>query len=127
MGGRTLATKERQLAATSEAQSLSADLESGLGEMRLRFAAVGDVGTGDRPQYKVANAIMRQWQTAPFPLTLLTGDNIYLDGDIEKIQATFDRPYASLLKSGVKFYAVLGNHDFRTNRGDDGVHSRRFE
>ena len=60
-------------------------------------------------------------QAVSFPIALLTGDNIYEDGEIERINEVFECPYAALLQNGVKFYAVLGNHDFRTNQGVDEV------
>jgi acid phosphatase len=54
----------------------------------------------------------------PFPLALLAGDNIYTNGEMEKIEAVFERPYKALLQAGVKFHACLGNHDIRTANGD---------
>ncbi len=56
-----------------------------------------------------------------FDLALLAGDNIYNDGEIEKINAVFERPYQPLLKQGVKFHACLGNHDIRTDNGNPQV------
>jgi hypothetical protein len=47
---------------------------------------------------------------------LLLGDNIYPDGSISNVVAKFERPYADLLHQGVKFHAVLGNHDARHGR-----------
>lgn len=85
----------------------------------LRFIAVADTGTGARGQYDVAAAMERYRRANPFRLAVLAGDNIYNNGEIEKIQAVFERPYAPLLQSGVKFRAVLGNHDIRTNNGID--------
>ncbi len=84
----------------------------------LRFISVADTGTGDAGQYAVAEAITQYHQKNPFDLALLAGDNIYTNGEIEKIDAVFEQPYQSLLKKGVKFQAVLGNHDIRTANGD---------
>lgn len=84
----------------------------------LRFVAVADTGTGDRAQYRVAEAMTRYHQQNPFDLVVLAGDNIYTNGEIEKIGEVFERPYKSLLKQGVKFHACLGNHDIRTANGN---------
>ena len=52
-------------------------------------------------------------------LVILGGDNIYNDGSIGKVEQAFERPYRELLQAGVPFHAVLGNHDIRTNNGND--------
>ncbi|MGB3296718.1 MAG: metallophosphoesterase [Phormidesmis sp.] len=87
----------------------------------FRFIAVGDVGTGDRRQYAVAQSMNRWRSLSPFSTALLTGDNIYESGEIKRIHQVFERPYASLLSHGVKFHAVLGNHDVQTNQGEDEI------
>ncbi|MEE3716865.1 metallophosphoesterase [Tumidithrix elongata RA019] len=89
------------------------------GQPLLRFAAVADTGTGDRGQYAVAEAMAATYKQKAYPLVILGGDNIYNDGEIEKIKAVFEDPYAPLLNQGVKFHAVLGNHDIRTKNGAD--------
>lgn len=90
-------------------------------EPLFRFIAAGDVGTGERSQYAVAQSMAQRWQAFPFPLALLTGDNIYEWGDIERVKEVFEQPYADLLQRGVTFRAVLGNHDFRANQGEDQI------
>jgi acid phosphatase len=87
----------------------------------LRFVSIADTGTGTRGQYAVAKAMTRYHSQNEFNLAILAGDNIYNDGEIEKINAVFERPYQPLLKQGVKFYACLGNHDIRTDNGDPQV------
>jgi len=77
----------------------------------FRFAVLGDTGTGSRQQYEVGQQAEAYRQIFPFDTVLLLGDNLYggeKPGDFEK---KFELPYAGLLKSGVKFYAALGNHD----------------
>ncbi len=64
----------------------------------LRFVVAGDVGTGARGQYAVARAIEQRRQLSPFSTALLTGDNIYENGEIEKVSQAFEQPYANLLK-----------------------------
>ncbi|MEB3279771.1 MAG: metallophosphoesterase [Lyngbya sp.] len=87
-------------------------------EPLLRFVSVADTGTGEPEQYAVAEAITRYHQQHPFNLVILGGDNIYPNGEIERIEAVFEKPYQSLLQRGVKFQACLGNHDLRTQNGD---------
>ncbi len=84
----------------------------------LRFVATADVGSGDRNQYAVGQAMSRYHRDRPYKLALLVGDNIYTNGEMEKINAVFERPYANLLKQGVEFRAALGNHDIRFQNGD---------
>lgn len=84
----------------------------------LRFVSVADTGTGDRGQYAVAKAMTNYHSKNPYDLVVLAGDNIYTNGEMEKIGAVFERPYAPLLEKGVKFQAALGNHDIRTANGD---------
>jgi len=87
----------------------------------LRFVSVADTGTGTRSQYAVAEAMTRYHSQNPYDLAILAGDNIYNNGEIEKISAVFEQPYQSLLKQGVKFQACLGNHDIVTANGDPQV------
>jgi len=87
----------------------------------LRFMAIADTGTGAEGQYAVAEAMTQYHKQNPFNLAILAGDNIYNNGEIDKINAVFERPYQSLLQQGVKFYACLGNHDIRTANGDPQV------
>lgn len=83
----------------------------------LRFVSLADTGTGTKSQYAVAKAMTRYQSQNEFNLAILAGDNIYNHGEIEKINAVFERPYQPLLKQGVKFHACLGNHDIRTDNG----------
>lgn len=87
----------------------------------LRFISVADTGTGDRSQYAVAKAMAQYHHQRPFDLAILAGDNIYNNGEIEKIGAVFELPYQPLLQQSVKFHACLGNHDIRTDNGEPQV------
>jgi acid phosphatase len=77
----------------------------------VRFIAFGDAGTGDRAQRNLARAMAAYHQRRPFDTALMLGDNIYPDGNLADVEAKFERPYAELLRRGVIFQAVLGNHD----------------
>ncbi|PZV01341.1 MAG: metallophosphoesterase [Leptolyngbya sp.] len=92
----------------------------------LNFMAAGDVGTGAEEQHAVAQAMVQRQRLAAAAFVLLTGDNIYENGEIEKIDRVFEQPYADLLRQDVKFYAVLGNHDIRTNNGEDQLRYRGY-
>ena len=90
-------------------------------DLLLQFVSVADTGTGGEGQYSVAQSMVNYRRQNPYNLVILAGDNIYTNGEIEKINSVFERPYASLLKQGVKFYAALGNHDIRTANGEPQV------
>jgi hypothetical protein len=78
----------------------------------VKFAAIGDAGTGEGPQYDVANQMARFHATFPFDQVLLLGDNIY---GAQDLSGKFSQPYKALLDMGVMFHAALGNHDDPAN------------
>lgn len=86
-----------------------------------RFAVLADTGTGSLQQYAVGRALAQYQQKHPFDTVILAGDNIYTNGEFEKIKPVFRDPYQDLLGRGVKFYASLGNHDVRTDNGNRQV------
>jgi 3',5'-cyclic AMP phosphodiesterase CpdA len=77
----------------------------------VRFAAIGDMGTGEAPQYQVAQQMVAARQTFPFDFVIMLGDNIYGGSGPKDYEKKFEVPYKPLLGAGVKFYASLGNHD----------------
>jgi hypothetical protein len=77
----------------------------------VRFAVIGDSGTGDRPQYEVGEQMARYHASFPFDFVLMMGDNIYGSETPADMKRKFEDPYKPLLDAGVKFYACLGNHD----------------
>jgi predicted MPP superfamily phosphohydrolase len=77
----------------------------------LKFAAIGDNGTGEQPEYDVANEMERWHRRFPFDMVIMLGDNLYGSQRPVDFVQKFERPYKSLLDAGVKFYASLGNHD----------------
>jgi hypothetical protein len=82
----------------------------------VKFAAIGDNGTGDRGQYDVANQMVRFHAKFPFDRVIMLGDNIYGGQGAQDLVKKFSQPYKALLDLGVKFYASLGNHDDPINR-----------
>ena len=81
----------------------------------LKFAAIGDNGTGDQPQYDVANQMAEWHRRFAFDMVIMLGDNLYGSQGPADFVAKFERPYKPLLDAGVKFFASLGNHDKPTN------------
>ena len=77
----------------------------------VKFAAIGDNGTGETPQYEVAGQMARLHATFPFDLVIMLGDNMYGGQKPSDFVKKFETPYAPLLRAGVKFQASLGNHD----------------
>jgi len=85
---------------------------------KLRFAVIGDWGTGDSDQVGVARQMLNTHQRSPFDFVIAAGDNIYPNGSGRYFGKHFESPFAGLLKDRVNFYAVLGNHDVETGRQD---------
>ncbi len=98
----------------------------------VTYAVIGDTGTGDEAQMAVARQMVRQREKTPFDFVLMLGDNIYETGNPKYIEPRFETPYKDLLSTGVKFYAVLGNHDiikgtaFQTNYKNFNMGGQRY-
>ncbi|MEK6325446.1 MAG: metallophosphoesterase [Acidobacteriota bacterium] len=90
---------------------------------KIRFAVIGDWGTGDRHQIGVARQMFASHQRTPFDFVISAGDNIYPNGSGRYFDRNFEQPFANLLKDRVKFYAVLGNHDVDAGRQDQCQYS----
>lgn len=88
----------------------------------VKFAAIGDTGTGGRAEYEVAHELTEVHGRFPFDLVIMLGDNMYGSQEPEDFVAKFERPFKALLDSGVEFRAALGNHDRRTNRFYEPFH-----
>ena len=82
----------------------------------VKFAVIGDSGTGDPAQYQVADQMTRFHAKFAFDRVLMLGDNIYGSQGPQDFVTKFSKPYKALLDTGVKFYASLGNHDSPNNR-----------
>jgi hypothetical protein len=78
----------------------------------LRFLAVGDMGTGDAAQLRVAQAMKAVCALRGCDLVAGLGDLIYPAGpsspDDPQFDDKFEEPYAGL---DLPFWMVLGNHD----------------
>jgi hypothetical protein len=82
----------------------------------VKFAVMGDSGSGDSKQYDVANQMAQFRAKFPFDMAIMLGDNIYGGQGPTDLVKKFSQPYKALLDAGVKFYASLGNHDDPVNR-----------
>jgi 3',5'-cyclic AMP phosphodiesterase CpdA len=98
----------------------------GGGSDRLHWLATADSGSGDRQQLAVGAAMAALHGRDPADLVIMGGDNIYNEGEMTRVVAAFERPYRELLRAGVPFHAVLGNHDIRTSNGSGQLAYRGF-
>ena len=77
----------------------------------VRFAVIGDTGTGDRAQYDVGAQLAKSRAVFPFTFVIMVGDNMYGSERPQDYVRKFELPYKPLLEAKVMFYASLGNHD----------------
>src|SRR3989442_254224 len=77
----------------------------------VKIAIIGDSGTGDSAQFKVAEKLIAVRPKFPYEFVLMMGDNLYGGSAPQDFEKKFEAPYKPLLDSGMKFYASLGNHD----------------
>jgi predicted phosphodiesterase len=82
----------------------------------VRFAVIGDMGTGERPQYEVSQQMTETRKRFPFEFVIMLGDNIYGGSSPRDYDNKFTRPYKPLIDAQVNFYASLGNHDNTNER-----------
>ncbi|HWR54185.1 MAG TPA: metallophosphoesterase [Bryobacteraceae bacterium] len=112
MHRRTLFLASLALVLTASAQKqASTEAKPPAEEESLRFAVIGDSGTGDRPATETAARLAEAHHRFPFKFVLMLGDNLYGSERPQDFEKKFERPYKALLDAGVKFYAALGNHD----------------
>ena len=77
----------------------------------LRFAVIGDTGSGSSKQRDVGEMMVQYRTVFPFEFVLMMGDNLYGGEAPKDFEKKFSEPYKVLLDNKVKFYATLGNHD----------------
>jgi hypothetical protein len=82
----------------------------------VRFAVIGDTGTGTEKQYEVGRVMVSYRQAFPFDFVLMMGDNLYGSEKAVDYKKKFEDAYKPLLDDKVKFYATLGNHDESNER-----------
>ena len=110
------------LAAVEQGASPGATAQQGAGsplpnrQGSLKFAVLGDFGTGEKTQYELADQMVRLHDRFKYDFVVLVGDNLYGSERPQDFAKKFEQPYKGLLDRGVKFYASLGNHDAREQR-----------
>ncbi len=77
----------------------------------VRFAVIGDMGTGGPRQLDVGRQMAAERERFPFTFVITVGDNIYGGQSRVDFQKKFEQPYQTLINAGIPFYASLGNHD----------------
>lgn len=82
----------------------------------LRFAVIGDFGTGEQASYDLADRLWRVHRDVELDFVITVGDNLYGAERPQDFERKFEIPYKALLDDGVEFYASLGNHDSREQR-----------
>ena len=82
----------------------------------VKFAVIGDTGTGGRAQYDVGKLLNDARARFPYEFVLMMGDNMYGGEGPGDFVKKFELPYKPILDAGVKFYATLGNHDEPSQR-----------
>ena len=109
--GRLIAFASLACLAIAGAAPTAQDIVLPNNEKSVRFAVIGDSGTGGSAQIRVAERLEAARKLFPFTFTLMLGDNLYGSERPDDFVDKFERPYKALLDAGVKFYAALGNHD----------------
>ena len=81
----------------------------------IRFALIGDMGTGDDNQKRVAKSLKKIIDRDNLQFVCGMGDNIYDCGvvavDDIQFKNKFEKPYQKI-DNKIKFYMTLGNHDY---------------
>lgn len=89
---------------------------------RLRFAAVGDTGSGGRQAAAVAERMALTYSERPFGLVSLLGDIVYYGSVEDRFHDAFIRPMTPLIDADVTFELATGNHDGGLHYSDETLH-----
>ena len=84
----------------------------------IRFAVIGDWGTGGSDAQGIAKQMVQAHKRTPLDFVVAAGDNIYPNGSGRHFAKNFEQPFAQLISDRVNFHAVLGNHDVEDGRQD---------
>jgi hypothetical protein len=104
----------QRVAAAAPASALRLTLPAKPGS--LKFAAIGDTGTGTEKQKQLADVMTAYRRAFPYEFVLMMGDNMYGGEKPQDFREKFEDMYRGLLNDKVKFYASLGNHDESNQR-----------
>lgn len=77
----------------------------------VKFAVIGDSGTGSGNQYEVGKVLADARTQFPYGFVIMLGDNLYGRERPQDFVVKFEQPYRAILDAGIPFYAAIGNHD----------------
>jgi hypothetical protein len=80
-------------------------------EGSFKFAVLGNSGTGERPQYELAEQMATFHGRFKFDHVVMVGSNLIGSERPQDYTKKFEGPYKPLLDAGVKFHASLGPDD----------------
>lgn len=88
--------------------------DAGVSEPKtVRFAALGDTGTGSEKQYAVGKQLAAKCKAKGCDFVLMLGDNFYDTGVTSENDAQFKSKFEDPYKDvDAPFYITLGNHDY---------------
>src|SRR6185436_10404877 len=61
-------------------------------KIELKFAIIGDTGTGTKPQYEIGQKLSTTHGTFPFEFVIMLGDNMYGGESAKDFQNKFEKP-----------------------------------
>jgi len=112
---------EQGIASAKQAQRPLQDLPGS-----LRFCVMGDSGSGDSGQMRVAEQ-MRNWHSqVGWQHVVMLGDNVYENGEPEYFDSKYVDIYRPMFDTGLRFHGTLGNHDVRHRDGRDMMAEKAF-
>lgn len=87
-------------------------------EQEVRLLFLGDTGVGNDAQAAVAQHLEKICQSVDPAGVVLLGDNFYMTG-VESVsdplwESRFEKMYSGPCLAKIPFYAILGNHDYRS-------------
>jgi 3',5'-cyclic AMP phosphodiesterase CpdA len=88
---------------------------------RVRFAVLGDNGSGGRQAMAVAARMADTYRQQPFGLVSLLGDICYYGNFEKRYEDVFRRPMGPLIDAGAGFELAIGNHDAELRHSDEGL------
>jgi 3',5'-cyclic AMP phosphodiesterase CpdA len=95
----------------SQAEAPTEKMRLPLKNGSVRFAVMGDTGTGSKAQYEMGRQMAAFHDQFPFEFVIMLGDDLYGGSGPGDFRLKFELPYDQLIASKVKFYASIGNHD----------------
>jgi calcineurin-like phosphoesterase family protein len=101
----------KSTAAAKSADTAPLKLTLPMKDGSVRFAVIGDTGSGTEQQRDVGDMMVKYHGLFPYEFVLMMGDNMYGGEAPQDFEKKFAEPYRALLSDKVKFYATLGNHD----------------